>query len=79
MTVVRLFEQCPPELLPRASDDHCGAEDCDLQQFHQGECAEVSLSGLVLRTWATDWSGLPDWWDGDCGAVVIGHGARVRA
>ncbi len=53
MTVeLRSLMQCPPELLPRHGEDTCDWEHCDLPYEHPGDCAQVSLSGLVIRVWS---------------------------
>lgn len=48
MTTLKPFQQCPPDLLPLRGEGTCGW-GCDLRYRHVGECAEVSLSGLVIQ------------------------------
>ncbi|WP_063023909.1 hypothetical protein [Nocardia niwae] len=38
---------CPPDLLPQRGEGTCGW-GCDLVWRHPGNCAEVSLSGMVI-------------------------------
>jgi hypothetical protein len=52
---LRWGASCPETLLPMLGREVCPVHDgygnCDLARSHNSWHAEVSLSGLVLKTW----------------------------
>ncbi|MBF6358156.1 hypothetical protein IU449_27035 [Nocardia higoensis] len=63
MNELKVFQQCPPELLPARNGDACAAWDCDLAYQHVGDCAVVSLSGMVIEVMQSLSDTDCDWWE----------------
>lgn len=64
MAELRPLALCPSDLLPKRGESMCGY-GCDLVYQHFGNCARVSISGMVIEVFTCSPSHSDEDWDDD--------------